>query len=125
MKFLKRFFSSWANLLTFAIAVLLFLVSPVVIRWYDPTAGVFDAGFLQAIVLAAVFTFSEGFFGWVLWQLIFASLDRATQGKGSNWGWLDEATTKLTNPQFVFLVQGTFAFCVCLFAFNLWLALTK
>ena len=125
MKFLKRFFSSCANLLTFAIAVLLFLVSPVLIRWYDPTAGVFDAGFLQAIVLAAVFTFSEGFFGWVLWQLIFASLDRKTQNNESNWGWLDEATAKLTNAQFVFLVQGSFVFCVVLFAFNLWLALTK
>ena len=125
MKFLKRFFSSWPNLLTFGLAVLLFLVSPVVIRWYDPTAGVFDAGFLQAIVLAAVFTFSEAFFGWVLWQLIFASLDRATQSKDSNWGWLDRATAGLTNSQFVFLVQGSFVFCVCLFAFNLWLALSK
>jgi hypothetical protein len=125
MKFLKRFFSSWPNLLTFAIAVGLFLVSPLFIRWYDPTAGVFDAGFLQAIVLAAVFTFSEAFFGWALWQLIFASLDRATQNSKSNWGWLDEATTKLTNAQFVFLVQGSFVFCVLLFAFNLWLALSK
>lgn len=123
MKFAKRFFSSWANLLTLVIATIIFLASPVLIRWYDPTAGVFDAGYLQAIFLAAVFTFSEGFVGWVLWQLIFASLDRKTQTKESNWGWLDEATTKLTNAQFVFLVQGTFIFCVCLFAFNLWLSL--
>lgn len=125
MKFLKRFFSSWANLLTFAIAVLLFLVSPVLIRWYDPTAGIFDVGFLQAIILAAVFTFSEGFFGWVLWQLIFASLDRATQDKDSNWGNLDKWTELMPCSHKVFLVQWSFIFCVCLFAFNLWLALTK
>ena len=125
MKFLKRFFSSWPNLLSFVFALGLFLVSPVIIRWYDPTAGIFDAGFLQAVALAAFFTFAEGFGGWILWQQLFASLDKATQSDKSNWGYLDQATTSLTPAQFVFLVQGSFVFCVCLFAFNLWLALTK
>lgn len=125
MHFLRRFFSSWHNLLTLVLAVALFLVSPIFIRWYDPTAGIFDAGFLQAIVLAAVYTFSEAFFGWVLWQLIFASLDRMTQDDSSNWGHLDQWTQHLMSDQKVFLVQGTFVFCVCLYAFNLWLALSK
>ena len=125
MKLLKRFFSSWLNLLTMGIAIGLFLLSPILIHWYDPTAGVFDAGFLQAIVLAAVFTFSEGFFGWILWQLIFASLDRATQDKDGNWGALDKWTIRMTPAQLVFLVQGTFIFCIFLFGFNLWLALSK
>ncbi|TSA40724.1 MAG: hypothetical protein D4R57_01530 [Verrucomicrobiales bacterium] len=125
MKNLQRFLSSWANLLTLAIAIGLFLISPLVLRWYDPTAGVFDSGFLQAIVLAAVFTFSEGFFGWVLWQLIFASLDRITMDTKSNWGNLDKWTKECTSFQKVMLVQGTFIFCLCLFSFNLWLALSK
>jgi hypothetical protein len=125
MKFLTRFFSSWQNLLTLVIALTLFLLSPSLIRWYDPTAGVFDAGFLQAILLAAVFTFSQGFFGWVLWQLIFASLDRLTQNENSNWGNLEKWTKEMNSTSKVFLVQGTFFLCVGLFAFNLWLALSK
>ena len=125
MKNLSRILSSWKNLLTLIIAVALFLVSPIVLRWYDPTCGTFDVGFLQAIILAAVLTFAEGFVGWVLWQLIFDSLDRATQNDKSNWGTLDSATRGLTPAQFVFLVQGTFVFCITLFAFNLWLSLSK
>lgn len=124
MKFLKRFLSSWANLVAFAVAIAVFLVSPVIIRWYDPTAGMFDSGVLQTVSLAAFFTFSEATGGWILWQLIFASLDRATQDEKSNWGSLDRATQSLPSLQFVLIVQGTFVFCIALFAFNIWLVTT-
>lgn len=123
MNTLRRILSSWRNLALLSVALILFLVSPVIIRWYDPTAGAFDAGFLQAIVLAGVYTFAQGFFGWVFWQIAFASLDKLTASKAREWGNLEEWTRVLSPAQKVFLVQGTFIFSVILYSVNLWLLL--
>ena len=35
------------------LAILIFWFSPVALRWLDPTAGVYDAGVLQSLSVAA------------------------------------------------------------------------
>lgn len=75
-RFLRRFFSCWQGLLAGIVAVLIFLASPIFIRKLDPTAGLFDAGFLQWVLLAMVIFFFGIFLTWIGWQLAFRSMDR-------------------------------------------------
>ena len=115
MNSLRRFLSSWRNLLTAVIALLVYLLLPVAIRWYDPTAGMFDAGYLQWVGLATFVTFWAGFVGWVLWQLLFATLDKATAGTLGEWINLERWFSEMSSAQKWWACQGTFAFCVALF----------
>jgi len=114
MKPLRRFFSSWHVLLAGIIAVFLYLGSPFLIRLYDPTAGAFDGGYLVWIVLGVSLAYVVGFAAWVLWQLLFSSLDRATASNGSEWGNLDDWFDQLSPSQKWCAVQGTFIFCILL-----------
>ena len=123
MNFLRRFFSSWPNIVAAIVAILVFLLSPIFVRWYDPTAGVFDAGYLQAVLLASVYSFSAGSVGWAMWQLFFPTLDKDTATKDSEWGSLRDWFWKMTDAQRWFAVQGTFVFCIVVYLLCLILAL--
>jgi hypothetical protein len=50
---------NWKNYINELIGIplvfLLFWFSPIVLRWLDPTAGVYDAGVLQSLIVAAIF----------------------------------------------------------------------
>lgn len=72
---MKRFFSSWQGLAAGLAALALYLSLPPFIRMYDPTAGMFDAGYLQWVGLATVLSFWTIFVGWVGFQIAFRSLD--------------------------------------------------
>ena len=114
MKLLRRFFSSWHVLVAGLIALILYLGSPFLIRFYDPTAGSFDGGYLVWIALGVSLAYVVGFAGWVLWQLLFSSLDRATASQRSEWGNLDDWFNGLSPAQKWAAVQGTFIFCILL-----------
>lgn len=73
---MKRFFSSWQGLFAGLVALCVYLALPPVIRLYDPTAGVFDAGYLQWVGLATVLTFWTIFIGWIGFQIAFRSIDQ-------------------------------------------------
>jgi hypothetical protein len=73
---MKRFISSFQGLVAGLAALCVYLALPSVIRIYDPTAGVFDAGYLQWVGLATVLTFWTIFIGWVGFQIAFRSIDR-------------------------------------------------
>jgi hypothetical protein len=76
----------WGNeLVGILIAITLFLLSPQLLRWFDPTAGAFDAGVLQVIVFAIVATLTFSFLSWIglkiNWQEVF---DFAQKDLGQN-----------------------------------------
>jgi hypothetical protein len=114
MKLLRRFFSSWHILVAGLIAIALYLGSPILIRLYDPTAGAFDGGYLVWVALGIALAYIVGFAAWVLWQLLFASLDRATASQRSEWGNLDDWFDALSPSQKWCAVQVTFIFCIIL-----------
>lgn len=84
-KTLQRFLSSWQGLLAGVVAIALYLALPIALRAYDPTAGVFDAGYLQWLGLATVLSCWAVFVGWVTWQIAFRSIDQAADQKLGVW----------------------------------------
>jgi hypothetical protein len=124
-KVLRRLVSSWAVLLLASVATWLFLCLPPIVRSYDPTAGNYDGGFvlwiglglaLACIVLAA---------SWIVWQLGFGSIDRATASKEAEFGHLEDWFHACTPLQKVLLTQGTFIFVICFVLYCLTLVQTK
>lgn len=82
---MKRIIASWQGLMAGIIALVLYLFLPTIIRWYDPTAGTFDAGYLQWYGLAVVLYFGSIFFAWVGFQIAFPSIDKAADKGISKW----------------------------------------
>ncbi len=113
MNNLKRFLSSWQGLFASVVAVFIYFGSARAIRWVDPTAGVFDAGFLHWISLAMVVYFVAIFCAWTGWQIAFRSMDK----------WADlhlwAAFRDLSDMQKFWAVQGTFSFMLVLFVWVL------
>jgi len=115
MKTLRRILSSWKGLAAGLVALTIYLLLPPVIRLYDPTAGVFDAGYLQWVGLATFLAFWAGFVGWVLFQLLFASLDAASANTKDEWGNLKTWFEHIAPHKRWYLVQSAFVLCVLLF----------
>jgi hypothetical protein len=51
---LKKFFKLWTEIWSIPLGLLLFWYSPHIIRFVDPTAGVFDLGILHKLLYAVV-----------------------------------------------------------------------
>ena len=110
---MKRFFSSWQGLGCGAVALALYLVLPVFLRWYDPTAGLFDAGYLQWVGLATVLAFWTVFVGWVCFQIAFPSVDKQADRHIGAWfqALSDREKWYVTQSLFVLMLL---LFLVCL-----------
>ncbi len=68
---LKRFLIQWNEFVSIPLAVLLFWIGGSLIRFIDPTAGLFDAGIFQIIIFAvAAFLFLHGI-AWIVLKLTF------------------------------------------------------
>jgi hypothetical protein len=115
MRTLRRIFSSFRGFLAGVVALGIYLILPELIRIYDPTAGTFDAGYLQWIGLATFLTFWSGFVGWVLWQLIFSSLDKDSSNRDDEWGNLRLWFDVMPPEQKWRMVQLSFLICVAIF----------
>ena len=115
MKTLRRFFSSFRGLLAGLVALGVYLILPEVIHAYDPSAGLFDAGYLQWVGLATFLALWAGFVGWVLWQLIFSSLDKSSSTQEDEWGNLHVWFEALPPQQKWYMLQLTFLLCVAIF----------
>lgn len=55
----------WSEMWSLPFAVILWFVSPTLMRWVDPTAGSFDVGYIQKLVLAMVFMLAVSGFSWL------------------------------------------------------------
>jgi hypothetical protein len=74
---IKRTISSWQGFAAGAVALGVYLWLPSYILRIDPTAGIYDAGFLQWIGLSVVLFFLGIFVTWAGWQIAWRSLDEA------------------------------------------------
>lgn len=68
-KFLKNILDEYNEFLIMPIVFVALILSPVFLRWFDPTAGAFDIGILQSVLVmafgsAAVFSLS-----WIEYKL--------------------------------------------------------
>jgi hypothetical protein len=54
MKLLIQFFRNWNELLSLPVAIILWWLSGLLLRWLDPGAGIYDPGILQSFLLATV-----------------------------------------------------------------------
>jgi len=117
--FLRRLFSSWHALLAGGISLGVYLIAPIVVRWFDPAAGAFDGGYLVWVFLATFVTFWAVFVGWAVWQLAFALLDRMTSSPAGEWGELEAWFAAMSPAQRFWAVQGTFIFCIAAFIYIL------
>lgn len=52
MNNLKRHLKLWPEWFSLPAGLLLWVASPYILQWYDPTAATFDAGVFQAIVFS-------------------------------------------------------------------------
>jgi hypothetical protein len=115
MKTLHRILSSWQGLLAGIIALVIYLALPPILRAYDPTAAVFDAGYLQWVGLATVLFFSTIFFGWVGWQIAFASVDKKADTEIATWFEAFTPCQKWIITQGLFLAMLIlFIVCLCI-----------
>ena len=57
-----------------ALAALAFFAVPPLLRWWDPAAGAFDVGTLNALVLAALQFFAAVSMAYVPWRFLFPGL---------------------------------------------------
>jgi hypothetical protein len=60
--------------LTLIIAVVLFFLSPRVLHWVDPTAGVYDAGILQLLNVAIIAFCVFNSFNWLTMRIVWPSV---------------------------------------------------
>lgn len=109
MKHIARILSAWQGLLAGVIAVALYLALPLALRVYDPTAGLFDAGYLQWLGLATVLSFWAVFVAWITWQIAFRSIDRSADKNLSRW------FEGLSDREKWYSTQATFVLMLALF----------
>jgi hypothetical protein len=53
------------------LAILIFWFSPVALRWLDPTAGIYDAGVLQSLSVAAIYVLCINTAAWLGVRVVF------------------------------------------------------
>ena len=71
---IKSFFKSYPELLSVPIGLLVWVASIHVLRWFDPTSGVFDAGVFQIPIFAIIQLFVFVSIAWLLMGLVFGTL---------------------------------------------------
>jgi hypothetical protein len=121
MNFFRRFFNSWPIAVAAVIALLIYLDLPKFVRMYDATTGVYDGGYLLWFGLGIALAFAVGAAGWVLWQLLFASLDKLSSNAKDEWGNLKTWFCQLPDTHKYWAVQGTFVFTLLYVLLCLWL----
>jgi hypothetical protein len=74
-----KFFRTWNEVLTLPIALALWYFSPVILRSFDPTAAVYDAGVFQIILFGVIKFLIASFFAWLTiklqWPKLYRMLD--------------------------------------------------
>lgn len=68
---MKNFFKKYHELLTIPAVILLFILSIPVLRWFDPTAAVFDAGVFQIMIMSMIQLVIYLAVGWIVLKIVF------------------------------------------------------
>jgi hypothetical protein len=74
---MKRIFKELNGWVSFALGSILFFVSPPIYRLIDPTAGRYDAGYIQPVIYAMIAVSFGSAFAWLMLRLNAPALYRA------------------------------------------------
>lgn len=66
---MKRIFKALNGWISFALGTVLFFVAPPLYRLIDPTAGRYDAGYIQPIIYAMIAVSFASAFAWLMLRL--------------------------------------------------------
>lgn len=110
-KKLRCHIKEWKNeVLNLVLAVTLFLCTPTILRFIDPTAGAFDAGVLHIIVFSLTATVAFSFFAWIGMKLNFGSVfDYAQKGFLKDF----ETLRPWQKTKILLLVYFGYLLCLC------------
>lgn len=75
-RLLRHFWKNWNESIMFIVGILFFVVWPTVYRWFDATAGAFDAGILHTIPTAFLVCQFILFTSWLSYRMSFPSLHK-------------------------------------------------
>ncbi|MEH0156462.1 hypothetical protein V6R21_20100 [Limibacter armeniacum] len=79
---LAKFLGTWNELLTIPFGLVLFFMSPLFLRAFDPTAATIDAGVLQVIIFGLVkYSIASGFV-WLVFKMQWPALYRRLDNLG-------------------------------------------
>jgi hypothetical protein len=107
IKILIRFLKTWHELWMLPLALTLYFLAVPLVQLIDPTAGVFDMGYLLALIMTAVYFLWFHGLTWLLFKLSWPEL------YGNITKWVKEFTTEGTLWQKVLL--SVFVWCFYLF----------
>lgn len=125
MKTLKKiieFLANWNEFITIPLALLLWYLSPMLLRTLDPTAGVYDAGIFQVILFTVIQFLVYHGVAWIVFKITFPKAYKYFDNKFENA--IGEPTTvspeptgfdkfqKLTTWQKCVLVLVYFSLCL-------------
>lgn len=72
--YIGSFFRSYPELLTIPIGFGVWVASIPVLRWFDPTSGIFDAGVFQIPIFAVIQFFVYVSIAWMVLGLIYGTI---------------------------------------------------
>jgi hypothetical protein len=84
---MKRFLSNWQGLTALLAAAGCFILSRDLIHELDPSAGVFDLGYLQRPLVAAAYFFFGTFCAWAALQIDLPTVDKWVDRKHFEKAW--------------------------------------
>jgi len=114
MKTILKIVSNWQGFAALLAAAAIFYFSPTMLRWLDPTAGVFDVGYLQRPLVAASYFFFATFCAFVALQIDFPTLDKWLDAGGFGKAWTEAAPTYRLTFTFAALTLLMASYLVCL-----------
>lgn len=103
---IRVFFKKHHALLTIPAAILLFILSIPVLRWFDPTAAVFDAGKFQFIIFPMIMLFSFSAITWIYFNIVFGTFSNYLKTK------MKSDFNAITSWERIRLVYTSFLFIV-------------
>jgi hypothetical protein len=109
-------FKNWQGLLSLVVAVGVFWIAPLALRMLDPTAGAFDAGYLQRPVLALVYMAFGHFVAWAFLQLDWPTIDKWIDAGGFRTAWDNQVSRSRIFILGSILVLELTLYVACLFA---------
>lgn len=105
------FFRAYPELLSVPAALVVWWVSIHVLRWFDPTSGVFDAGVFQIIIFTVIQFFVYLSIAWLAYRMLFGT--PATYLKTD----YKKEFKELTAWQRITFSYGLFAVLLCVLAY--------
>ncbi len=78
MKYTKlmKFIKTWNEGIGFILSLAIFIVSPYLLRWWDPASGSFDTGVIQVAIVALMLFQFCGIVAWFTFRLNFPKMHR-------------------------------------------------